>query len=83
MASDVSQSGEGLGLGQVIKEVEDGWVFVEEEGNNVVEVELLGEFGEELEGEDGVSRISEDEVLDGDKVSGIGEAEVLVLGNFG
>ncbi|PON44532.1 hypothetical protein PanWU01x14_266100 [Parasponia andersonii] len=57
-------------------------VFVEEGGNTMVGVELLGEFGEELEGENGVSRISEDEVLDGEGVSGISEDEVLALSDF-
>ncbi|PON93595.1 hypothetical protein TorRG33x02_105790, partial [Trema orientale] len=43
--------------------------------STMVEVELLGEFGKELEGEDGVSGIDEDEILDGDGISGIGKDE--------
>ena len=41
-------------------------VFAEEGGGTAVEVEFLGEIGEELEGDSGVFRVCEDEVLNGD-----------------
>lgn len=41
-------------------------VFSEEGGGAAVEVEFLGEFGEEREGNDGVFGVGENEVLDGD-----------------
>ncbi|PON45792.1 hypothetical protein PanWU01x14_256670 [Parasponia andersonii] len=40
----------------------------EEGGDTVVEGGLLEEFGEELEGDDGVSKIDENEVLGEDRV---------------
>ncbi|PON36060.1 hypothetical protein PanWU01x14_331610 [Parasponia andersonii] len=52
---------------------------VSQRGGTVVEIELLGEFGEELEGEDGVSKIDKNEVLDEDGISEISKDEILVL----
>ncbi|PON68543.1 Anaphase-promoting complex, subunit CDC [Parasponia andersonii] len=51
--------------------------LIEKGGDTVVEVELLGKFGEQLEGEDGISGIGKDDVLDGDGVSRIGKDEVF------
>lgn len=64
---------EGAVEGGVVEDAEDVRVPAEEDGGAAVEVEPLGEAGEEVEGHGGGrGRVGEDEILDGDNFEELG-----------